>query len=142
MLHQRIAVVTGTNSGFGRLTVESLVYDGWHVFATMRNVSTRNAEAAAALRTIGADVVELDVTSDASVDAAAAKILTRGVPDLLVNNAGADTSASKKRSRRRLSSGSSQPTSLGRYASTVRFFRRCVNGVPASSCTSRRSPAE
>jgi len=89
MLHQRIAVVTGTNSGFGRLTVESLVHDGWHVFATMRNVATRNAEAAAALRTIGADVVELDVTSDASVDAAAAKILTRGVPDLLVNNAGA-----------------------------------------------------
>lgn len=89
MSDQRLAVVTGSNSGFGRLTVEALAAEGWRVFATMRNTKTKNAEAASALRAKGADVVELDVTDDASVDAAAAKILAAGVPDLLVNNAGA-----------------------------------------------------
>ena len=89
MSNKRIAVVTGSNSGFGRLTVELLVADGWHVFGTMRNSATNNAGAATELRARGADVVELDVTNDASVDAAAAKILANGPPDLLVNNAGA-----------------------------------------------------
>ncbi len=89
MSNQRIAVITGASSGFGRLTVETLATEGWHVIATMRNVDSGNAASAAALRTVGADVVELDVTSDASVDAAAATILAHGVPDLLVNNAGA-----------------------------------------------------
>jgi NAD(P)-dependent dehydrogenase (short-subunit alcohol dehydrogenase family) len=88
MSKQRIAVVTGASSGFGRLTAEALGADGWHVFGAMRNVKTKNAEAAAKLRAGGADVVELDVTDDASVDSAAATILARGTPDLVVNNAG------------------------------------------------------
>ncbi len=89
MSNQRTAVVTGANSGFGRLTVDALVEDGWRVFATMRNTTTKNAEAAGAVRATGADVVELDVTDDASVDAAAKTILAAAPPDLLVNNAGA-----------------------------------------------------
>ncbi len=85
---QRIAVVTGSSSGFGKLTVEALAADGWRVFGTMRNSTTVNAAAAAALRAVGAEVVELDVLSDASVDAAATTILSSGTPDVLVNNAG------------------------------------------------------
>ncbi len=88
-MSKRIAVVTGASSGFGRLTVELLAHDGWHVFGTMRNIGTSNAGAATALRAAGAEVVELDVTDDASVAAAAAIILKDGPPDLLVNNAGA-----------------------------------------------------
>jgi NAD(P)-dependent dehydrogenase (short-subunit alcohol dehydrogenase family) len=85
----KIAVVTGANSGFGRATVEALHQDGWRVFATMRNTEGRNADAAKALRDLGAGVVELDVLSDASVDAAARSIIQQaGAPDLLVNNAG------------------------------------------------------
>ena len=88
-MSKRIAVVTGASSGFGRLTVELLAHDGWHVFGTMRNIATSNAASATALRAAGAQVIELDVTDDASVAAAAATILAAGPPDLLVNNAGA-----------------------------------------------------
>jgi NAD(P)-dependent dehydrogenase (short-subunit alcohol dehydrogenase family) len=86
---QRTAVVTGASSGFGRLTAQTLAADGWRVYATMRNVATTNAAAAADLKQAGTSVVELDVTSDASVDAAAKAILSEaGAVDVLVNNAG------------------------------------------------------
>ncbi len=89
MSAQRTAVITGSNSGFGRVTAELLLGEGWRVFATMRNAAAANAEAAKTLRALGAKVVELDVTSDASVDAAARAIVAIATPDLLVNNAGA-----------------------------------------------------
>ncbi len=89
MSAQRTALITGSNSGFGRVTAELLVAEGWRVFATMRNVAGANAEPAEALRALGAYVVELDVTSDTSVDAAARKIVAIATPDVLVNNAGA-----------------------------------------------------
>jgi NAD(P)-dependent dehydrogenase (short-subunit alcohol dehydrogenase family) len=88
-MNQRTAVVTGTSSGFGRLTAQTLAAGGWRVYATMRNVAGRNAAAAAGLRSSGISVVELDVTNDASVDAAAKTILAEaGTIDVLVNNAG------------------------------------------------------
>jgi len=85
----RTAVVTGANSGFGRRTVEAFAADGWRVYATLRDAATRNAAPAAELRAAGINVVELDVLSDASVEAAAASIIAEaGAPDVLVNNAG------------------------------------------------------
>lgn len=88
-MNQRTAVVTGAASGFGRLTSQALAAAGWHVHATMRDPGSRNAPAADELRARGCAVVELDVTSDASVDAAAHAILAQaGAIDVLVNNAG------------------------------------------------------
>jgi NAD(P)-dependent dehydrogenase (short-subunit alcohol dehydrogenase family) len=88
-MNQRTAVVTGANSGFGRLTAQAFAADGWRVYATMRNATSNNAQAAAELRATGVLVVELDVTSDVSVDAAAETILAQaGAIDVLVNNAG------------------------------------------------------
>jgi NAD(P)-dependent dehydrogenase (short-subunit alcohol dehydrogenase family) len=88
-MNHRTAVVTGANSGFGRLTAQTLAADGWRVYATMRNTATRNATPAAELRNAGIAVVELDVTDDASVDSAAKTILAEaGAVDVLVNNAG------------------------------------------------------
>jgi NAD(P)-dependent dehydrogenase (short-subunit alcohol dehydrogenase family) len=89
MSDQRTAVITGAGSGFGRLTAEAFAADGWRVYAALRDVATRNAGVAAELRRNGITVIELDVTDDASVDAAAKAIHAEaGAVDVLVNNAG------------------------------------------------------
>ncbi len=88
-------LVTGSNSGFGRLSVETLARQGYRVFAGMRAVGGRNALAAEALRAL-ADreqlalrIVELDITDDESVEQAIASIVdSTGRLDVVVNNAG------------------------------------------------------
>jgi NAD(P)-dependent dehydrogenase (short-subunit alcohol dehydrogenase family) len=89
MSNQRTVVVTGASSGFGRLTAEAFAAAGWRVYATLRDAAGRNAAAAGELRRDGIAVVELDVTDDASVAAAAEAIHAQaGAVDVLVNNAG------------------------------------------------------
>ena len=86
---KKTVLITGASSGFGRLTAEAFAAAGWQTFAAMRNITGSNAQAAAQLRQNGIDAVELDVTSDESVDAAAATVARAcaGI-DVLVNNAG------------------------------------------------------
>lgn len=84
-------IITGSSSGFGRLTVQTLAKAGHTVFATLRNIKGKNAAAAAELAKIpNVHVVELDVTSDASVDQAIATVAAKsgGAIDVVVNNAG------------------------------------------------------
>lgn len=83
-------LITGASSGFGRSTAETLAKSGHTVFATMRQPAGKNAPAAQALKAVGAHVLELDVTSDASVDRAVEAIArqTSGAVDVLFNNAG------------------------------------------------------
>jgi NAD(P)-dependent dehydrogenase (short-subunit alcohol dehydrogenase family) len=84
-------LVTGSNSGFGRLTSLALARKGHTVFATMREPAAKNQAAAADLRGIADQeklalrVLELDVTETASVDNA---IAAAGPLDVVVNNAG------------------------------------------------------
>jgi hypothetical protein len=88
-------LVTGCSSGFGELTVKTLVKKGHRVFASMRAVHSRNAEPArrlrewAASRNLRLDIVEMDVTDEQSVQACVDGILA-GVErlDVVVNNAG------------------------------------------------------
>lgn len=88
-------LITGCSSGFGRLAAEKLARRGDRVYATMRGVDGKNREIADELRAFtsaeGVDlrVLELDVTSDESVRAAAATVLAEsGAPDVVINNAG------------------------------------------------------
>jgi NAD(P)-dependent dehydrogenase (short-subunit alcohol dehydrogenase family) len=84
-------LITGCSSGFGFDASQHLAQKGHHVFATMRNVNGKNAEAAAALRDYASanalklEVLEMDVSSDQSVEAAAKQLPTI---DVLINNAG------------------------------------------------------
>lgn len=83
-------LITGASSGFGRDTAETLAAQGHRVFAGVRDIAGRNAETAMQLKAKGITPVELDVTKDASVDAAIRQVLgaTGGKLDVLVNNAG------------------------------------------------------
>jgi NAD(P)-dependent dehydrogenase (short-subunit alcohol dehydrogenase family) len=89
MSPSRVAVVTGTSTGFGYDTARLLAAAGYRVFGTMRDIAGRNAEPARNLTALGITPVEMDVTDQASVDRAAADILAAaGQVDVLVNNAG------------------------------------------------------
>jgi NAD(P)-dependent dehydrogenase (short-subunit alcohol dehydrogenase family) len=82
-------LITGASSGFGRDTAETLARAGHRVFASMRDVGGRNRPHAEALRASGIDVVELDVTDDASVERGVASVLEQaGQLNVLINNAG------------------------------------------------------
>jgi NAD(P)-dependent dehydrogenase (short-subunit alcohol dehydrogenase family) len=94
MSDSRTVLITGSNSGFGRLTAETLAAKGHTVLASMREVSGKNAEQARALRdwatakNVRLHVIELDVTDDASVARAVREALaTAGRIDAVVNNA-------------------------------------------------------
>ncbi|MEM9838178.1 MAG: SDR family oxidoreductase [Pseudomonadota bacterium] len=82
-------LITAASSGFGQLMVKDLLGAGHRVVGSMRDVAGRNAETAQALKALGADVVEIDVTDDESVLAGvAAAEKTLGKIDILINNAG------------------------------------------------------
>lgn len=88
-------IITGSSSGFGRLTAETLANAGHQVFATLRDSSGKNAGATKQLgasRTGGGHVhvVDMDVTSDTSVQKAIESIAqqTGGAIDVVFNNAG------------------------------------------------------
>ncbi|RMH18321.1 MAG: SDR family oxidoreductase [Gemmatimonadetes bacterium] len=84
-------LITGCSSGFGLDAAGTLARRGHRVYATMRATEGRNAGVARALRELAASegvsitVLEMDVTSDASVERAVAE--TDAV-DVLINNAG------------------------------------------------------
>ncbi len=91
----RVVVVTGSSSGFGRMAANALAEAGHMVFASMRDTSGRNARQAADVeafaRQHGVDIrpIELDVASEASVEAAIAAIVAAtGRIDVVVHNAG------------------------------------------------------
>ena len=80
-LERRIALVTGASSGIGQAAAERLAKAGYTVYGTSRR-GTRAG-------TRSFHMLPLDVTSDASVEAAVGEVMRlEGRIDLLVNNAG------------------------------------------------------
>ncbi len=86
----KIIFITGTSTGFGKLMTITLSKAGHTVVAGMRGTTGKNAAVAGELAALkNVDVVELDVTSDESVQGAVAQTLSKhGRIDVLVNNAG------------------------------------------------------
>ncbi|WP_413735696.1 SDR family oxidoreductase [Sodalis sp. RH21] len=92
---KNIIIVTGASSGFGALTARELADAGHTVYAGMRETAGRNApqvaeaQRYAAERGVDLRTVELDVASDASVQAGIASIIADcGRLDVIIHNAG------------------------------------------------------
>jgi len=95
MSKQQVILVTGASSGIGRLSAQALAAAGHSVYASMRGVEARNAAKARELRdwsfARGLDlrIVELDVLSQDSADAAVATVMAgQGRLDVVLHNAG------------------------------------------------------
>jgi NAD(P)-dependent dehydrogenase (short-subunit alcohol dehydrogenase family) len=85
-----VTFVTGANKGLGYETARQLRQRGHTVYIGARDVDRGEAAATE----LGGQFVQLDVTDDASVDAALHAIAAReGHLDVLVNNAGISTAA-------------------------------------------------
>ena len=83
-LQGKIALVTGASSGIGEATASQLATAGYKVYGTSRRAAKPGQRSF--------EMLTLDVTSDASVDAVVREVIRReGRIDLLVNNAGFST---------------------------------------------------
>jgi NAD(P)-dependent dehydrogenase (short-subunit alcohol dehydrogenase family) len=92
---KKIIIITGASSGFGALTARALARTGHTVYAGMRETKGRNVpqveEAQKFARENSVDLrsIELDVVSQASVDAAIQQIIADNKRlDVVVHNAG------------------------------------------------------
>ncbi len=90
-----VVVITGASTGFGRAAAETLARRGYTVFAGMRDTIGRNAaicegvQSLARREGLSLEVVDMDVTQDASVHQAIQQVLDRaGKIDVAINNAG------------------------------------------------------
>jgi NAD(P)-dependent dehydrogenase (short-subunit alcohol dehydrogenase family) len=94
--NKTVVFITGANSGIGYETVRALAQSSrsYHVFFGSRSVE-KGKEAAKVLQqefpasTIVMDVIQIDVSSDESINAACDQVENSlGYVDVLINNAG------------------------------------------------------
>lgn len=91
----KVVLITGCNSGLGRLTAETLARQGYRVYAGMRDSENRNSSAAAELTELASKenldlfIVDIDVTNSISIETVVEYVVKeQGRIDVLVNNAG------------------------------------------------------
>jgi NAD(P)-dependent dehydrogenase (short-subunit alcohol dehydrogenase family) len=92
---RQVIVITGASSGFGELTAHALAKAGHIVYASMRETKGRNAPQVEVAKRFAAEnrvdlrTIELDVSSQESVDAAIRQIVSEnGRLDVVIHNAG------------------------------------------------------
>jgi NAD(P)-dependent dehydrogenase (short-subunit alcohol dehydrogenase family) len=94
-MRNNVIFITGASSGFGAMTAHALADAGHVAYAGMRDIGGRNTDAAVAARVYSEEhrvalrPVELDVSDQASVDAAVGTVLeAEGHIDVIIHNAG------------------------------------------------------
>jgi NAD(P)-dependent dehydrogenase (short-subunit alcohol dehydrogenase family) len=95
MTDSEVVVVTGASSGFGEMIAIALAVAGHSVYATVRDIGGRNAPVAKRYETyaqqhhVKVEALELDVTSQPSVDKAVQAVVREEQKiDAVVHNAG------------------------------------------------------
>ncbi len=87
----KTVVITGSSSGFGKMSAKQFADKGHKVYAAMRNADSKNLEVKSELQSYSENivVVDMDVSSEDSVNAAIAQIIQKEQAiDVLINNAG------------------------------------------------------
>jgi NAD(P)-dependent dehydrogenase (short-subunit alcohol dehydrogenase family) len=87
---QKVAIVTGSSSGIGYATSLLLARNGFHTYATMRNIGrSADVQEIAYKERLPLEVIQLDVKDDASIRDSIEKVESENERiDVLVNNAG------------------------------------------------------
>ena len=94
-LHDKVALITGSDSGIGQATAVAFAEEGAHVVVTYRHdadgaAATRHQVEAAGRKAI---VVQLDIRDETQVGTAFDQAIAAfGTVDILMNNAGVDAS--------------------------------------------------
>ena len=89
-IHEKVALVTGSSSGIGFETSIALAKNGFHTYATMRDLDNSNKiKEIANKERLSLDVLRLDVTDDNSIKETIGQIFDKSNRiDVLINNAG------------------------------------------------------
>lgn len=88
--HQRVVLITGASSGFGKAVAEHLHQRGYRVYGTSRGAEgLSNQQSVTDRLQVVYPMIPLDVTSDESVERGVEFVLSReGRLDIVINNAG------------------------------------------------------
>lgn len=135
-LNGRVALVTGANTGIGRVTARELARQGAHVFVACRSAQ-RAQGAIDEIRAIAGaglvDFLELDLGEFASIRACAKAFLARGLPlHLLINNAGLAGTQGMTASGFELAFGTNH---VGHFLLTQLLLERVRESAPARIVT-------
>jgi len=133
---QRVALITGANTGIGRVTARELAKQGMHVFVACRSRERTQAlldEIQAVAPGAKAEWLALDLASLASVRQCAQAFLARGLPlHLLVNNAGLAGAKGMTKDGFELAFGVNH---LGHFLLTQLLLERIKSSAPARIVT-------
>lgn len=132
MTNKRVALVTGASSGIGEASANKLLAAGYTVYGTSRRGSQAGKHSF--------PLLALDVTDDASVEAAIDELLRReGRIDILVNNAGFGIApAAAEESSIEQAKSLFDTNFLGIVRLTRRSFPTCAVRAAVASSTSVR----
>ena len=132
----RIALITGANTGIGRVTARELAKQGMHVFAACRSEERTQElfdEIHAVAPAAKVEWLALDLGSFDSIRACARTFLARGLPlHLLINNAGLAGSRGLTQEGFELAFGVNH---LGHFLLTQLLLERIKSSAPARIVT-------
>jgi len=130
----RVALVTGANTGIGRITARELARQGAQVFVACRSAD-RAAGVLEDIRAVGGqgEFLALDLADLDSVRRCAAEFLARGLPlHLLINNAGLAGAHGLTKSGFELAFGTNH---IGHFLLTKLLLERLRTSAPARIVT-------